>query len=76
MKKGTWCEYIDHVLEVVTINYLQSGTSKGGQWRRQIMSQESFPFRIRDILIPKCRTGYVYIFDTNHDKVLFLHWKE
>ena len=51
---------MDHVLELVTVNYLQLETMKVEKWRRQIMSQESFPFCIRDITLPQCGTGYAY----------------
>ena len=57
MKKGQWCEYMDHIIELVKVDYTQSETKKGAQLRRQIMSQEEFPLRIQDISLPQCRTG-------------------
>ena len=62
MKKVQWCEYIYHVLELITVNCTQSETRQGEKWIHQIISQEALPFRIRDIPLPQCRTGCVYIF--------------
>ena len=57
MRKGQWCEYMDHIIELVKVDYTQSETKQGVQLRRQIMSQEEFPLRIQDISLPQCRTG-------------------
>ena len=58
INKLQWCEYRDHILELVMINSPQSETRQGGQWRHQIISQEALPLCIRDIPLPQCRSEF------------------
>jgi predicted GIY-YIG superfamily endonuclease len=61
-KKTQWCDYIEHVLELVTVNSSSNNILQRHQIRNQrhLMNQEAFPFRICDIPLPQCRTGFVY----------------
>ena len=53
-QRNQWTDYMEMVLNLVTIN----GTSENNQ---VIFNQErSFPFRICDISLPQCNTGFVY----------------
>ena len=55
MNKSQWSDYIETVLNIVTINSTAHNTLP-----RCVMNQNAFPFRIRDIALPQCRTGFVY----------------
>ena len=55
--KSQWSEYIEDVLELVTIN----SDNNIGNYVPRTLSPTSYPFRICDIPLPQCRTGYVYM---------------
>ena len=57
MKKTHWSDYIEKMLELVTINRSNSDVNTRGEG---VMNQNQFPFRICDITLPQCRTGFVY----------------
>ena len=46
------------VLDLLTIN---SDTMNSSERRTRVMSTSSFPYRIKDITLPQCNTGYVYM---------------
>lgn len=61
LKRTQWCDYMDRVLDLITINsprMQEEGREEA--WRGRVMSQETFPFRTCDISLPQCRTGFVY----------------
>lgn len=53
-KKNQWSDYIEEVLSLVTVNNTEYNRSS------RIMTQRSFPFKICDVSLPQCMTGYVY----------------
>ena len=55
MNKSQWSDYIENVLNIVTIN-----STADNPLPRRVMNQNAFPFRICDIALPQCRTGFVY----------------
>ena len=60
-KKTQWCDYIERVLELITINSdTNANTTNQHENYLPLMSQETYPFRICDISLPQCRTGFVY----------------
>jgi len=60
-KKTQWCDYIERVLELITINSdTNANTTNQHENYLRLMSQETYPFRICDISLPQCRTGFVY----------------
>ena len=58
MKKTQWSDYIEEVLDLVTIN-----TSRDVQnvAQNRVMTQTAFPFRNCDVSLPQCQTGFVYM---------------
>ena len=52
-KRTQWTDYMETVLNLVTVN------SRANPPVRQ-MTQSSFPFRICDVSLPQCNTGFVY----------------
>ena len=59
MKKTQWCEYMDKVLDVITLNATNAEVQQ--HQHNQSRNLEAYPFRICDISLPQCQTGYVYI---------------
>lgn len=61
--KTQWSDYIEDILELVTINF--DGNSDHindeGQGRNRILTPENCPFRICDIALPQCQSGFVYM---------------
>ena len=55
LQRTQWSDYMDHVLSVVTVNQ-DNDTPQS-----RTMIQTDFPFRIRDLQLPQCRTGFVYM---------------
>ena len=48
---------MEDVISIITVGTdVQQGIS-----RHRMMTQRSFPYRIRDISLPQCNTGYVYM---------------
>ena len=48
-----WTDFMENILELITVN-------NDNPRRVPILTQKSFPFRICDISLPKCKTGFVY----------------
>ena len=55
LQRNQWTDYIEDVLRLVTINDCDDTTTD------QILTQTSFPYRIADVVLPQCNTGYVYM---------------
>ena len=55
LKRNQWTDYIEDVLNIVTIN-----SSEPSQLQHTF-TQSSFPYRIADVCLPQCNTGYVYM---------------
>ena len=53
--KTQWSDYIEDILELVTIN------SNEGHGRNRMLTPENYPFRICDIALPQCQSGFVYM---------------
>ena len=60
IKRTQWCDYIERVLELVTVNSDGNNNIQHHQNNQRSMIQDAFPFRICDIPLPQCRTGFVY----------------
>ena len=56
MKKSSWTDYMDQVLDIITLK--DSNTNE--EMLSQTMLQDDYPFRIYDISLPQCSTGFVY----------------
>jgi hypothetical protein len=56
MKKTQWSDYIERVLDLVTVNQDENQVHQ----TEPSTIMNSFPFRICDIALPRCRTGFVY----------------
>ena len=55
LQRNQWTDYVEDVLRLVTINECDDTTTD------QILTQASFPYRIADVVLPQCNTGYVYM---------------
>lgn len=62
VRRTQWTDYMEDVLRIITIN-----NNTASATTTQTMSQESFPFRICDISLPTCNTGYVYMLSSLRD---------
>ena len=55
--RSQWSDYMENILELITIN-------EDGENTRTTtlpsLDQNSFPYRICDISLPQCKTGFVY----------------
>jgi predicted GIY-YIG superfamily endonuclease/molybdopterin converting factor small subunit len=56
LKKTQWSDYIERVLDLVTVNQDENQVHQ----TEPSIIMNSFPFRICDIALPQCRTGFVY----------------
>jgi hypothetical protein len=56
LKKTQWSDYIERVLALVTVNQDENQVHQ----TEPSIIMNSFPFRICDIALPQCRTGFVY----------------
>ena len=55
-KNNNWCNYTEKVLELVTLNFTANDIIP--QEFRHFTNQNTPPFRIFDITLPQCRTGF------------------
>ena len=55
-RKTQWTDYMEEVLRLVTINHTNENHTTTRTLRQQV-----FPYRICDIQLPQCNTGYVYM---------------
>ena len=58
-----WTDYIEHILRIVTVNEENPTTNVV-----RTMNQNNYPFRISDISLPSCATGFVYFLLSIKDK--------
>ena len=56
LRRTQWTDYMEHILDVITIN-----SNNDNDDMPTVVSPSTFPFRICDMSLPQCRTGYVYI---------------
>ena len=61
--KTQWMDYMEDVLELITIN----SDNNEEPVRNRVMGQQSFPFRICDVILPQCNTGFVYMLISMRD---------
>ena len=64
-RRTQWTDYMEEVLELITIN---SETVNDTEIRNRVMTTSSFPYRIKDITLPQCNTGYVYMLLSMKDR--------
>ena len=55
MQNTQWMNYMAQLLDIVTLN------SESDICQTQILTQETFPSHICNIIIYQCRTGFGYI---------------
>ena len=55
LKRNQWTDYVEDVLNIVTIN------SKESSDLQHTFTQSSFLYQIADVCLPQCNTGYVYM---------------
>ena len=60
-KKTQWSDYIENVLDLVTVNTTS-------EYRPRVMTQTTFPYRICDVSLPQCNSGYVYMLLSTRQK--------
>ena len=56
MKKFWWIDYIDQVFDIITL--INSNTNE--EMLSWTILQDDYPFRICDISLPQCNTGFIY----------------
>ena len=61
-RKTQWTDYMEEVLQLITI-----GVNSHALAARRMMSQTTFPYRICDVALPQCNTGYVYMLMSVND---------
>ena len=59
-KRTQWSDYIETVLSVITINTVTSIDSLNTN-QNCVLTQNEYPYRICDVTLPQCNTGYVYM---------------
>jgi len=57
-RRTQWIDYMEEVLELITI---KSETVNNTESRSRVMTTLYFPYRIKDITLPQCNKGYIYI---------------
>jgi predicted GIY-YIG superfamily endonuclease len=55
-KQTQWSDHMEQVLEIITLN-----SSEVDGEERRVLTNASFPYLIRDIVLPQCNTGFVYM---------------
>ena len=66
LRKTQWTDYMEDVLQLITVGS-DVETQPTGQ-RNRVMTQSSFPYRICDVSLPQCNTGYVYMLISVRDR--------
>ena len=56
VRKTQWTDYMEMILEIITVR--ESGEMRSG---RSVMNTDTFSYRICDMSLPQCNTGYVYM---------------
>ena len=65
-RRTQWTDLMDDILRVITVNY--SSNSNGSITDNHILTQDANPFRICDVSLPECNTGYVYMLVSSRDR--------
>ena len=61
-RKTQWTDYMEEVLQLITV-----GVNTHVLPARRVMTQATFPYRICDVSLPQCNTGYVYMLMSVND---------
>ena len=61
-RKTQWTDYMEEVLQLITV-----GVNPHVLPARRVMTQATFPYRICDVCLPQCNTGYVYMLMSVND---------
>lgn len=56
-RKTQWTDFMEEILRLITIN----NTSDNHTTRTRTFTQQTFPYRVCDVSLPQCNTGYVYM---------------
>ena len=56
-RKTQWTDYMEMILDLITVYE----NEEEGRTPRNVMHTDTFPYRICDMSLPQCNTGYVYM---------------
>ena len=60
--KSQWTDYMEEVLNLITIrNGNTNDNEQAESPRHRQLTQSHYPFRICDVVLPQCNTGFVYM---------------
>lgn len=61
-QKNQWTDYMEKVLDLTTMNgpTAEDQTEEVAPGRRVFNTERCFPFRLCDVSLPSCKTGFVY----------------
>lgn len=66
-KRSQWSNYMDQVMDIVTIRNDSTEIESGMQETNSVMNQINYPFRLCDIDLPQDKTGAVYFMRSKKD---------
>lgn len=53
LRKTQWTDYIENILDIITVNTVPT--------TGRVITPENFPFRVKDMQLPQCNSGIVYM---------------
>ena len=59
--KSQWTDYMEEVLSLITIRNENINDNEAENPRHRQLTQSHYPFRICDVVLPQCNTGFVYM---------------
>ena len=75
MQNTQWTDFMEAVLDIITINNDSSTEyNKSNQQQSRTMTLQTFPYRICDVNLPQCQTGFVYFPILCLESNIFLYW--
>lgn len=75
--RSQWTDYMEEVLKLITIqpNILSDdGNSNDQQVDIQTLSHQNYPFRLCNVFLPQCRTGFVYFSVIYKKTDIYIYW--
>ena len=61
-RRTQWNNYMEEIISIIAINLPTNYDSNTKEsTRSKIITQSTFPFRVCDVSLPQCNTGYVYM---------------
>lgn len=70
--RSQWTEHIERILNIITINKKEETNTTERSIQSRVLTMEDFPYTIRNVSLPNCRSGFVYMLYSKKKKYIYI----